>query len=61
MIWKLLLTLGIAALVWALVARGRRAGGPPRLPSPKDLIRCARCGVHRLPGRPCACPQITRD
>ncbi len=61
MFWKLLLTAAVIGLAWALLFRRPKARGRPRLPRPRDLVRCERCGVFHLPGRPCDCGRIGRD
>ena len=52
----LVVLLVVAVALWALLARSRGAGRPPRVrsqpppPAPtkgsQDMVRCAHCGVH---------------
>jgi ribosomal protein L32 len=60
MLSKLAVTALILLLVWLVFFRRPRRvedARPDRraLPRPLQLVRCERCGVYRLPGRPCAC------
>lgn len=56
---KLAITAVVIWLAWRLLSR--KPGRARRLPKPADLVRCRRCGVHRLPGRPCDCDRLGRE
>ena len=64
MLTKILVTVAIVWLAWALLSRGAAArrrggagGGRRRLPS-IDLARCPQCGVFRLGSSGgCSCPR----
>ncbi len=58
-----LVILAIALWVgWRLLRRnltGARRARRERIEA-IDAERCPACGVHRIPGRPCACTGLTR-
>jgi ribosomal protein L32 len=60
MLTKIALTGLVLLIAWFVFFRRPRRitdTTPERkaLPRAVQLVRCERCGVHRLPGRPCAC------
>lgn len=65
MLTKIALLAFVALMVWRFLApRARRGGGGSgarALPHPLDLVRCPRCGTHRLPGSPCTCERPDRE
>ncbi|MEM9146735.1 MAG: hypothetical protein AAGC57_11085 [Pseudomonadota bacterium] len=61
MLGKLALLAFVAIMLWRMLFHRRRVdgdGGAGRaLPHPLDLVRCPRCGAHRLPGASCTCDE----